>query len=101
MDDVAFVKWCQEELQIGIGVIVNASNILKKIDTALIKQHLAAARDIAQQQKILAQINKAKEKEQRIAANKEAARRKRKRANDRRYRKRKRAETKTFRLAAE
>src|SRR5258708_7534794 len=36
-DDARFERWCIDELHIGIGVITNISNVLKKDDKLLMK----------------------------------------------------------------
>ena len=105
MTPADFAKWCRDELGLSIGVLLNASNILKKVDAALVKEHLSTVRAADLHLKMQIQQAKAKEKEQRTAAKKEAAttkreeaKKKRKRINDRRYRRRKKAKLKALQL---
>ena len=111
MTPAEFSKWCQKELGLTVGVLYNASHILKKVDAARVKEQLSAALVAAKEQKMLSQIAKAEEKDRLKAEKKEAARlkkeiakRERKRRNDRNYRRRKRKkkeEEKLLQIAAE
>jgi hypothetical protein len=107
MAPAEFAKWCREELGLTVGILVNASNILKKVDAILVKEHLSAARAADLHLKMQMQVAKAKEKElqkvakkEMAAAKKEAASKKKKQIRDRRYRKRKKAKEKTKSLLA-
>ncbi len=94
MDSATFTEWCIKELHLGVGIIVNAANVLKSIDAALVKETLATARAEEQRQKkieqaakSLARMQRAGEKAKLIEERKEAQRKAKKRKADRKYRK--------------
>jgi hypothetical protein len=101
MDREAFAQWCIQELHLSLGIIWNASNVLKAIDTKITKEAFASSRKADQERKLLEKIAKSREKIRLIAEKKVTEKKKRKQLADRRYRERKKARIKALQLAAE
>jgi hypothetical protein len=73
MDPAAFPEWCLKELGISLGVIVEASDILRGIDAKIAKRDLAPALAAVRQKQVHERALRKQEKD-RIKVEKEQQR---------------------------